>query len=60
MVLDFLGMGAKVFTPEQQKEANMTLKTQPAPSKCQVINQSRANRHGPAFWQAHVFILYHK
>jgi len=29
MLLDFFGLGAKVFTPEQQHEANTVLQTQP-------------------------------
>ena len=37
MVLDFFGMGAKVFTPEQQREANIALKSQPAPSEYDTI-----------------------
>ena len=38
MVLDFFGMGAKVFTPEQQREANIALKSQPAPSEYDTIS----------------------
>lgn len=29
MVLDFFGLGAKVFTPEEQHEVNTVLRSQP-------------------------------